>query len=63
VSSTKEQEQLLTLQYLESKLRQAEADVGMFGAMISEIKELSKDNKQLGTANTFLKIVSNSEEK
>jgi len=50
-------EQLLTLQYLEQKLKQAQADVGLFSILIKEVKDLAKENKTVGTANKFLNLV------
>ena len=52
---------MLTLDYLATKLRQAEADVELFTVMIQEIKALQSEKTKLNTNNNFLKVIINEE--
>ena len=58
---TNTSESLLTLDYLQNKLKQAEADVGLFTVLIDEVTKLQNNNKQLDVKNNFLKVVHNKE--
>jgi hypothetical protein len=49
------------LDYLQNKLKQAEADVGLFTVLIDEVTKLQNNNKQLDVKNNFLKVVHNKE--
>ncbi len=53
---------LLILDYLQTKMNQATKDAEMFALMIQEIKELTKENKNIKIGNDFLKIVSTKDE-
>jgi hypothetical protein len=57
VSLTKTNEHLLTLDYLNTKLKQAQEDVNLFTLLISEIEQLKADQSKLSTSNNFLKVV------
>lgn len=61
MSLTNTSESLLTLDYLQNKLKQAEADVGLFTVLIDEVTKLQNNNKQLDVKNNFLKVVHNKE--
>jgi hypothetical protein len=60
--STKDQEHLLVLDYLNTKLKQAESDVTTFSLMIEEVISLRKQKNNLNTSNNFLKVVANKED-
>jgi hypothetical protein len=60
VSSIKvEDNHLLVLDYIHTKLKQAQNDVELFSTFINELEELKSNGKKLKTNNNFLKIISN----
>lgn len=56
-------DQLLVLDYLQTKLNQAQKDIEIFSLMIQEIEELSKDKKHLKLNNNFLQVVTNNDKR
>lgn len=54
-----EKEQLIILDYLQTKLNQAQKDIELFSLMIQEIEALQKTTKKIKTNNDFLKVITN----
>lgn len=54
-----EKEQLIILDYLQTKLNQAQKDIELFSLMIQEIESLQKTAITLKKNNDFLKVVKN----
>lgn len=52
-------DKLLVLDYLQTKLNQAQKDIELFSLMIQEIEELAKDKKKLKLNNNFLQVITN----
>jgi hypothetical protein len=52
-------DKVLTLDYLNTKLKQAQHDVELFSLLIDEVQKLLSAETKLITSNNFLKLVAN----
>jgi len=50
---------LLTIKFLESKLKEAETAIAMYATMLAELAKVQKELEQTKANSNFLKVVTN----